>query len=79
MLPDGRTFANPAEFKKLLAEDNRLAEAFLEQLATYALRRVMTIDDLDQLRSMVESIKADEHRLQSIIRRFVLSDLFKKR
>jgi hypothetical protein len=79
VLPDGRTFANPAEFKKLLAEDNRLAEAFLEQLATYALRRVMTIDDLDQLRSMVESIKADEHRLQSLIRRFVLSDLFKKR
>ena len=79
VLPDGRTFANPAEFKKLLAEDNRLAEAFLEQLATYGLRRVMTIDDLAQLRSMVESIKAGEHRLQSLIRRFVLSDLFKKR
>ena len=46
-LPDGRTFANPAEFKKLLAGDERLAGAFLEQLATYALRRVMTVDDME--------------------------------
>ena len=79
VLPDERPFAGPSEFKKLLADDDRLAEAFLEQLATYALRRVMTVDDLDQLRSIVESTKADEHRLQSLIRRLVLSELFKQR
>ncbi|MEE2948412.1 MAG: DUF1592 domain-containing protein [Verrucomicrobiota bacterium] len=78
-LPDGRTFENTAEFKKLLAGDNRITEAFLEQLATYALRRVMTIDDLDQFHSLVDSIKAGDHRLQSLIRRFTLSRLFKKR
>ncbi|NIP93525.1 MAG: DUF1588 domain-containing protein, partial [Akkermansiaceae bacterium] len=46
VLPEGGSFAGPAEFKKLLAADDRLAEAFLEHLATYALRRVMTVDDL---------------------------------
>ena len=71
-----RTLLN---LKKLLAGDDRLAEAFLQQLATYALKQLMSIDDLDQLRSMAESPKAGEHRLRSLIRRFILFDLFKKR
>ena len=79
VFPDGRTFSGPTEFKKLIAEDDRLAEAFLEQLATYALRRVMTVDDLDQIRSIVNSTRADEHGLQSLIRLLVLSELFKQR
>ena len=80
VLPDGRPFAGPSEFKELLADDeDRLAEAFLEQLATYALRRVMTVDDLEQLRLIVESTKAEEHRLQSLIRRLVLSEPIKHR
>ncbi len=80
MLPDGQTFAGPSEFKKLLAKDDgRLAEAFLEQLATYALRRVMTVDDLEQLRSIAASAKVDDYRLRSLIRGLVLSDLFQRR
>jgi hypothetical protein len=78
-LPDERTFADASEFKKLLADDDRLAGAFLEQLATYALRRVLTVDDMDHLRSIIESTNADEHRLQSLIRRLVLSELFSQR
>jgi hypothetical protein len=80
VLPDGRTFAGPTEFKRLLAQDDaRLAEAFLEQLATYALRRVMTVDDTQQLRSIVASAKDDDYLLQSLIRGLVLSELFQKR
>ncbi len=80
VLPDGKTFAGPAEFKKLLAaEDGRLAEAFLEQLATYALRRVMTIDDLEHLRTIAASAKADDYRLRSLIRGLVMSELFQQR
>jgi hypothetical protein len=79
-LPDGRAFSGPAEFKKLLAEnDDRLARAFLEQLATYALRRVMTVDDIEQLHSIAASVNADEYRLQSMIRGLVMSELFQKR
>jgi hypothetical protein len=81
-LPDGQTFAGPSEFKQLLAKnDDRLAEAFLEQLATYALRRVMTVDDVQQLHSIVASAKADDddYRLRSLIRGLVMSDLFQQR
>ena len=79
-LPNGKAFAGPTEFKKLLAKnDDELANAFLEQLATYALRRVMTVDDAAYLQAIAESTKAEEYRLQSLIRRLVMSDLFQRR
>jgi hypothetical protein len=79
-LPDGRKFDGPEEFKTLLVEDqDRFAEAFTEQLATYALRRVMTIDDAAQIRALAAAVKADDYRLKSLIENFVLSDLFRKR
>ena len=79
IMPDGQAFSNSFEFKKLLADHDLLAEAFIEHLATYALRRVMTVDDMSQIRSIVESTKRDDHRLANLIRKFVLSDLFSKR
>ena len=79
-LPNGKAFAGPTEFKKLLAKnEDELANAFLEQLATYALRRVMTVDDAAYLQAIAESTKAEEYRLQSLIRRLVMSDLFQRR
>ncbi len=78
-LPDGQPFNGPSEFKKLLARDARLADAFLEQLATYALRRVMTVDDIEQLQAISRSPQAGGHRLRSMVRQLVLSDLFKQR
>lgn len=79
-LPDGRTYRNPAEFKRLLAEaEDRFAQAFVEQLATYALRRVMTIDDAAQIRSIAAACKPHQYRLKDLIEQFVLSDLFQKR
>jgi hypothetical protein len=79
-LADGKTFAGPSEFKKLLAEnDDRLAQAFLEQLATYALRRVMTVDDVGQLHTIAATTKADGYRLRDLVRALVLSELFRKR
>ena len=79
ILPTGQPFTGPTEFKALLAKDDRLAEAFLDQLATYALRRVMTVDDREHLHAIAASTKANEHRLQSLIRTFVLSEFFKQR
>jgi len=79
-LPGGKTFAGPSEFKKLLVEDDgRLAQAFMEQLATYALRRIMTVDDVQQLRSIVAAARDDGYRLQSLIRGLVMSELFQRR
>ena len=79
-LPDGKFFAGPAEFKKLLAQnDDRLAQAFVEQLATYGFRRVMTVDDAQQLHAIVASAKPDDYRLRTLIRGLVMSELFRKR
>ena len=78
-LPDGRTFANPAEFKKLLAGDERLAKAFLEQLATYALRRVMTVDDMEAIQSIAKATRDEGSGVKTLIRKLILSDLFQKR
>ncbi len=79
-LPDGRTFSGPREFKKLLAaNEKRLAYAFVEQLATYALRRVTTIDDEEQLQAIVNSAKEDGYGVRTLIRALVTSELFRQR
>lgn len=79
-LPDGRSFADSAEFKQLLAADlDRFALAFIEQLATFALRRVMTIDDADELRAIASAARNDDYRLQAVILELVTSPLFQKR
>lgn len=79
-LPDGRAFAGPDEFKELLADDlDRFAEAFVEQLATFALRRVMTIDDAPHIKAIAAASRADDYRLRTVIENFVTSDLFQKR
>ena len=79
-LTDGRTFQGPDEFKQLLSHDlDRFAEAFVEQLATYALRRVMTIDDVPQIRAITAASKKDGYKLRTVIENFVTSDLFQKR
>jgi hypothetical protein len=41
----------PSEFKQRLLEDrDKVARAFIEHLCTYALRRVLTFDDQDDLK-----------------------------
>jgi hypothetical protein len=79
-LPDGRKFNGPEEFKALLvADQDRFAVAFIEQLATYALRRVMTMDDAEQIQAIAQASKADGYRLRTVIENLVLADLFQKR
>ncbi len=79
-LPDGRTYDGPDQFKKRLIEDlDRFVESFIEQLATYALRRVMTIDDAPQIRAIANASKNDDYGLRSIIQNSVASPLFQQR
>ncbi|HWE03860.1 MAG TPA: DUF1592 domain-containing protein [Tepidisphaeraceae bacterium] len=79
-MADGRPYDGPDEFKRLMAQDvDRFAGAFVEQLATFALRRAMTIDDAAQIRAIAQASKADDYRLQTVIENFVMSDLFQKR
>ena len=79
-LTNGKTFSGPAEFKRRLAEEpDQFAEALTHQLATFALRRVMTIDDLAGIHKIAQTAKKDQYRLRSLIEALVLSDLFQKR
>lgn len=79
-LADGRVFDGSDEFKNLLIQDvDRFAEAFVEQLATFALRRVMTIDDAAAIKAIAQSSKKDEYRLRTVIENFVVSEMFQKR
>ena len=79
-LADGRKFKDAVEFRKLLLGDiDKFNAAFLEKLATFGLRRAMTIDDRAELAALAKQTKAADYRLQSIVETLVLSELFQKR
>ena len=57
-LPDGRAFADAEQFKQLLLDDrDRFLQAFVEHLCTYGLRRVLTVDDREDIQSIVDEAK----------------------
>jgi mono/diheme cytochrome c family protein len=77
---DGRAFKDVNEFKRLLLEDrDAIARACIEHLCTYALRRVLTVDDEDDLQLIEEEAKKNDYRIRDIVRAVALSDLIKKR
>ena len=79
-MPDGRPFTNSTEFKQLLLEDrDEFAQAFIEHLCTYALRRVLTVDDRDGVQAIVEEAKKNDYRVKDIVRAVALSELIRKR
>lgn len=79
-MTDGRAYKDAEEFKRLLVQDlDRFGEAFVEQLATFALRRVMTVDDAAALKTIAQNCKKDDYRLKTVIEQFVVSGLFQKR
>ena len=80
VMPDGRPFTNSVQFKQLLLEDrDQVARAFIEHLCTYALRRVLTVDDRDDLKSIQEEAKKNQYRVKDMVRAVALSELIRKR
>ncbi|HWE04434.1 MAG TPA: DUF1592 domain-containing protein [Tepidisphaeraceae bacterium] len=79
-LIDGRKFNDAEGLKKILLADlDKFNAAFVEKLATFALRRSMTIDDRAALAGLARESKAADYRLEPIIEDLVLSDLFQRR
>jgi folate-binding Fe-S cluster repair protein YgfZ len=79
-LPDGRAFKDANDFKRLLLEDrDTVARAFIEHLCTYALRRVLTIDDEDDLIAITAEAKKSGYRVRDTVRAVAMSDLMRKR
>lgn len=80
VLPDGRAYADAAEFKKLLVQDlERFVRAFVEKLATYSLRRPMRPGDEEAIRGIAAQAKDGGYRLRDLILALVASDLFLSR
>jgi len=80
IMPDGRPFTDAVHFKRLLLEDrDKIARAFIEHLCTYALRRVLTVDDQEDLKTITAAAKKNQYRVKDIVRAVALSDLMRKR
>lgn len=79
-MPDGRPFADPTQFKQRLLEDReQIARAFIEHLCTYALRRVLTYDDQDDIQAILNEARKNQFRVQDILQSVALSELMRKR
>ena len=80
ILPDGRAFSGPDEFKRLLASDtSTFAEAVVGKLATFALRRAMTVDDRAAIKEIAASVEAEGYPLRSLVEAVATSDLIRSR
>jgi hypothetical protein len=80
VMPDGRAFTDSDQFKRLLLEDrDKVAQAFIEHLCTYALRRVLTVDDRGDINMIEEEAKKNDYRVKDIVRAVALSELMRKR
>ncbi len=80
ILPDGRTFKDAIDFKRLLLADReKVARAFIEHLSTYALRRVLTLDDKEGIKAIEAEAKKNDFRIKDIVRAVAVSELMRKR
>ncbi|MFO1002031.1 MAG: DUF1592 domain-containing protein [Planctomycetaceae bacterium] len=80
VMPDGRSFRDSVQFRQLLIEDrDHIARAFIEHLCTYALRRVMTVDDETDLQLIADEAKKNGYRVKDMIRSVATSGLIRKR
>lgn len=80
VMPDGRPFADSDQFKRLLLGDrDKVARAFIEHVCTYALRRVLTVDDRDHIRAIVDEAKRYRYGVRDIVLAVAMSELIMKR
>jgi mono/diheme cytochrome c family protein len=79
-MPDGRAFKDANDFKRLLIEDrDKVALAFIEHLCTYGLRRVLTVDDQEDLKAIEAEAKKNGYGIRDIVRAVAMSELMRKR
>ncbi|WP_197440182.1 DUF1592 domain-containing protein [Polystyrenella longa] len=77
-LPDGTHVASMQEFKDYLADDrvDQVAFSVLKHLATYAVGRTLTYNEIEFLRENAVELKAYGYRMQDMLRFVVHSPLF---
>lgn len=79
-MPDGRTFADVREFKRLLLEDkDQLARALAEKLLTYALGRGLGFSDRPGVNDIVAKVKGKKYGFRSLIHEVVQCEMFRQK
>ena len=79
-LPDGRTFADVRELKKLLLADERqIARNLASQLITYSTGAPVRFGDRPQLEAILDQAKPSNYGVESLIQAIVQSDLFRSK
>jgi hypothetical protein len=78
-MPDGASFTDLDDFRRLLLEDeDRFTRGLAENLLTYALGREVDFGDRPAIDKMLEELKANDGGLRDLIRGVVLSESFGK-
>jgi hypothetical protein len=79
-LPDGRTYRDAEEFKRLLLADmDAFNKTFIRKLGTYALRRSLSFEDEERLAAIAAQSKEAGYGVRSILEALITSDLFQAR
>jgi hypothetical protein len=77
-MPDGRTFADVREYKRLLLEDETaMARSLTRLLMSYSLGRQVGFSDRPAVEEILASVKAEDYGLRSIINEIVTSETFR--
>ena len=79
-LPDGHSFKDIREFKKLLLANDRLIAANLaKQLAVYATGAPIGFADRRQIEGVLERASSSHYGLRSLVHEVVQSELFREK
>jgi len=81
VLPDGRTFKDIREFKRLLLdhEDRTVARNLVAQLATYATGAPIGFSDRKQVEEVLDKTRGSGYGVRDIVHGIVESDLFRNK
>lgn len=79
-LPDGRSFADITEFKKLLlAHPDHIARCLTEKLVTYATGHPVGFGDHQAVNQIVADSKTSDYGLRSLVHAVIASELFRNK
>jgi len=77
VFPDGRKFTTLEEYKAgLLAQKDRFARAFVVKMFTYALGRPVGYADHEEVDELVETLRKNDYRIQSLVQAIAASRPF---
>ena len=76
-LPDGRTFQDIRDFKRLLlADETQIARNVARQLTVYATGAPIRFADRAAIERILDGARADQYGVRSLVHQIVQSDLF---